>query len=170
MATKKTTGKYKCDQCRETFNLPQVLGSHRRRVHGIIGTTPGAIRRELQRKKTTAPAADQGWNPLKCARCEFIAQRVGGLHHHMQAAHGITRQQRKENQLAKLPAQTITLNGQAPAHHEGQANPDGIPDALIAVASGRFIELCRSMAFEYDLPSRLFAARVAAFIYGTQVR
>jgi hypothetical protein len=105
-------------------------------------------------------------NPLQCPHCEFIAQVPHGLKHHITRIH----QTRKETRLVKrtTPASITQTNGQA--HQERQANPDGIPDALIAVTSGRFIEICRSVAFEYDLPPRLFAAKVAAFIYGTQVR
>jgi hypothetical protein len=126
--------------------------------------------KNLKRKMKKANAAAMvAPDPLQCPHCEFIAKWPGGLKHHIGRMHK-PHATRKENRIVKRTTQATIIQTNGQAHQEGHANPDGIPDALVAVASGRFIELCRSVAFEYDLPPRLFAARVAAFIYGTQVR
>ena len=151
--------KLQCPECTATFDgplAPQTLGRHRRFKHGIKGTAH----------------ASKSTEKFPCPHCDFAGANKSGLAHHLNKKHGDFSQHgrnRKGNQLAHSPqtnsATLAPTNGQA---HEGFT--DAIPDALVAVASGRFIELCRSVAFEYDLPPRLFAARVAAFIYGSTVR
>src|SRR5438132_538161 len=39
-------GSLTCPECGRTFTRPQGLGAHRRQAHGVIGTSPTAIRRK----------------------------------------------------------------------------------------------------------------------------
>jgi len=112
---------------------------------------------------------------FQCPRCEFVGKNQGGLALHIRKKHDqITALRPNINQRREIEpsqAQTITIAAPSNGHKEDwQGHTDGIPEALIAVTSGRFQELCRSVAYEHDLPPRLFAARVAAFVYGTTLR
>jgi hypothetical protein len=176
MANKKQIdkpGAFKCDQpeCSFTTNFPQVLGNHKLRKHGIGATSKTALRRKLM-KAGARPNKPGNHDPHPCEHCLFVAKWKGGLSKHMKAAHPevvLSPTPKKEKALVKRTAKTIVLNGHVP-QSEDHSNANGIPDALIAVASGRFAEICRQMAFEFDLPPRMFTARVAALIYATQVR
>lgn len=109
----------------------------------------------------------------QCPHCEFIGADQGGLALHRRKKHNeITAVHPKKNMRRELePTQAQTITVVSNGHQENwQGHTDGIPEALIAVTSGRFQELCRSVAYEHDLPPRLFAARVAAFVYGTTLR
>lgn len=62
-ATRSATGALVCPECGDMFNRPQGLGAHRRRVHGIAGSSPattarrkrhGAGRKKRASTKTTA--------------------------------------------------------------------------------------------------------------------
>jgi hypothetical protein len=74
---------------------------------------------------------------------------------------------RKENTWPPKNQQT-NPNG----HHreEKTVAASGIPEATLAVALGRFQELSRSMAYEFDLPPRLFTAQLATLIYRSTLR
>jgi hypothetical protein len=166
-------GAFKCDQpeCSFTTNFPQVLGSHKLRKHGIGATSQSSLRRR-RKKEEALPSKPGNHDPHPCQHCRFVAKWKGGLTKHMKAAHPevvASPTPKKEKALVKRTAKTIILNGHAP-QSEDHSNANGIPDALIALATGRFQELCRSLAFEHDVPPRLFTARVAAFVYGSTVR
>lgn len=134
--------KFKCPDCVKVYNDAAHLGIHRAAAHGIPGTSVNAVKR---RRK----AAAQQQTQLEAPRQK--------------------RRYTKRSELATTTPAIYISNGHHPKAQR-QGFTDDIPDALIAVTSGRFIELCRSVAHEFDLPPRMFAARVAAFIYGTTVR
>lgn len=220
MTTK--TASLKCPECVETYTTPQLLAMHRRKAHGVKGTSKSAIEKaalarhlgamkapahpkrhqcplcgyQLKNKaglsihlsamhkpelppeeiaKTQEEAADpKAANSVyQCPKCEFIGATQGGLALHRRKKHNeITAVHPKKNTRRELePTQAQTITVVSNGHQENwQGHTDGIPEALIAVTSGRFQELCRSVAYEHDLPPRLFAARVAAFVYGTTLR
>jgi hypothetical protein len=171
LTTKQAT--FKCPECGEKFNYAKVLGSHRRLKHGVAGTSHSVL---AMRKKREAqpPPATPPMPVLNCPDCDFAAATTGGLLWHRRAKHNIIAAHRPKNMRRELEpgkTQTITIAATHNGHKEDwQGHTDGIPEALIAVTSGRFQELCRSVAYEHDLPPRLFAARVAAFVYGTTLR
>jgi uncharacterized C2H2 Zn-finger protein len=104
---------------------------------------------------------------LQCPHCEFVGKLKGGLALHIRKKHN----ESTRRAIEPRKTQTITIAATHNGHKEDwQGHTDGIPEALIAVTSGRFQELCRSVAYEHDLPPRLFASRVAAFVYGTTLR
>jgi ribosomal protein L37AE/L43A len=150
--------KHQCPKCDRMFVSRTGLGSHLR-THGINGTSKTSIAAKAKKAAT---------DRLQCPDCPRDFKNKMGLAIHRSAAHNP--QSNRRNKLANIPPTILVSNGHHPeeAHREGYT--DAIPDALIAVTSGRFIELCRSVAHEHDLPPRMFAARVAAFIYGTTVR
>lgn len=102
-----------------------------------------------------APASTET-GPLKCDSCDFTAKSQRGLSLHQTTMHkgrknAAKNGQGNHHQLARIEAaQTL---------HRSQ-----IPETTLAVAYGRFIELCNSMAYEFDLPPRLFAAELATLI------
>jgi uncharacterized C2H2 Zn-finger protein len=167
LTTPKKVPSFPCPQCSRVFLTVTGRGSHMRGAHQVIGTSAASI---AAQKKAA------GKDTLPCPHCDFKAATLGGLSLHLKRAHGIAKSFSKKlsrrNQIERQADQAAVLLPTKTEAREAQpeGNSDGIPDALVAVASGRFIELCRSMAFEYDLPPRLFAARVAAFVYGTSVR
>jgi hypothetical protein len=165
-------GRFKCDQtdCNRTFVTLTGLGSHKRAFHGILGTSPSTVkaREKVERESTTPPLTSN-----QCPHCPFIAKGIGPLKLHLRKKHADlnpTPKPGKEKSLVKRTTKAITLNGHAQENGQDHSNANGIPDALVAVASGRFTEICRSMAFEFDLPPRMFTARVAALVYATTVR
>jgi hypothetical protein len=173
LTTKKAT--HQCPECDHApYPTAKGLSTHRRFAHGISGTSHSAVserRRRAKLKQTSHhdnyPSRIKGKYP--CPNCNFVASWEGGLKNHITRVHASAKPAKRRNELANIPKGEVITNGHHPeAHREGFT--DAIPDALIAVASGRFIELCRSVAYEHDLPPRLFTARVAAFIYGTTVR
>lgn len=145
----------KCDQCSfVAMNVPEMTW-HTAKVHDM----------------------------LKCDTCGFVAQWPGGLTNHQRKSHPekyptpvsaknhrlIVKQRRAIDHPKKI--QTIIVRPAASnGHQEAHVAPDGIPEATLAVALGRFQELCRSIAFEHDLPARMFASRLAGLIYASTVR
>ena len=136
-----------------------------RHAHGVVGDSKTTM---LVRNRNLDP----GPNPeLHCQLCDFKAATRSGLSLHMRKKHSIITAKRSHKIERQADQTSILIPTKTEAREaQPEGNSDGIPDSLVAVTSGRFIELCRSVAFEYDLPPRLFAARVAAFVYGTQVR
>jgi uncharacterized C2H2 Zn-finger protein len=165
-------GPKKCPDCGFVAKDKAGLTIHRKARHGAASESATAV-------------AIRASHPLQCPECVFIAKMIGGLKLHLRKTHGIIppvsrdtelkrleRQQRKQKGLTIEEPQAVTTVAVTSNGHQAtwEGHTDGIPEALIAVASGRFQELCRSMAYEHDVPPRLFASRVAAFVYGTTVR
>jgi hypothetical protein len=69
----------------------------------------------------------------------------------------------KRSELATLTASTkngLSRNG----HHQDTGHPFGITETAVAVAFGRFQELCASVSFEFDVPPRTLARRLSTLI------
>lgn len=138
--------KVKCTEpgCNAEYNDNAHLGIHKRTAHGIVGSSVNSKKKREQRAaaKAAAAAADQ---PAKRTYTK------------------------RSNALATLETST---------NHQGQANgqANGLTprrfhaEAALAVAYGRFQELCKGIAFEYDLPPRSFAARFAELIHAETLR
>jgi hypothetical protein len=149
-----------CDKCDFQANNVSALTWHKARNH----STP---------------------HELACDLCDFKAKWPGGLTLHKRKAHAdanptpekLTKFDAKSRRPIVHSEKTQTLVVSAPAtsngHHPGEeahTPPDGIPEATLALGLGRFQELSRSIAFEHDLPPRMFAARLAGLIYAATVR
>lgn len=122
---------------------------------------------------------------LECDECGFVAQWPGGLTNHQRKSHpekyptpveaklhrAIDKRRRaiaNPKKIQTIIVRPATSNGHQEAHPA--PNGDPIPDGTLALALGRFQELCRSIAFEHDLPARMFATRLAGLIYASTVR
>jgi hypothetical protein len=146
------------------------LASHRRSKHGIAGSSVSTLSLK-KKKKAGSPTVQSRFNgqfPCTHEGCKFIAKWKGGLTKHMNA-HG----NKRSLQLAKQTLPPIVSNGAGVNHsnnQEAHVAPDGIAEVTLALALGRFQELCRSMAFEFDIPPKLFTQRLAELIYRAQVR
>jgi len=148
--------KFKCTEpeCGKEYNDAAHLGIHRRAAHGILGRSANAMKRAAQAAKLPEPA------PI--ADAEPITKQP------------VTKRKytKRSLQLAKQTLPPIASNGAGVNHSNQEAHfaPDGIPEVTLAIALGRFQELCRSMAFEFDIPPKLFTQRLAELIYRAQVR
>jgi uncharacterized C2H2 Zn-finger protein len=173
-------GSILCPECGEAFTATGI-SNHRKLKHGLSSAQQRAMALQIQPAtvaviETTAEPA----NPLKCSQCDFVAVNKRGIRVHVSTRHATVtqremqlqkRQARKNIEPTETKAIVVSSSNGSTDHRENwQGHTDGIPEALIAVASGRFTELCRSMAYEHDVPARLFAARVAAFVYATTIR
>jgi hypothetical protein len=142
--------KFKCTEpgCHAEYNDAAHLGIHRRAKHGILGKSANALKR--RQLKTTAKSRrwqtdeTQPTNPP------------------------IKRKYTKRSELATIPNEKAnghvnhTGNGQAQAiSHRIRA------EAALAIAFGRFKELCAGVAYEYDLAPRTFAARLVELIHSS---
>lgn len=156
--------------CDESFIGMKERGKHRRFKHGIKGESASAKRRAILAQQRIPGAVPV----LQCPHCSFVAKTPGGWALHLRKKHGETTQTPKpgkENKLAKRTTQTLVLtNGHTQENGQDHSNADGIPDSLIVLTTGRFQELCRSVAYEHGVPAKLFTARVAALVYATTVR
>jgi uncharacterized C2H2 Zn-finger protein len=190
-----TAKKIKCPECGMTkFTSTQMLGLHRKNVHGVESEVPSTVYAKLKYQadrgelvKTIDPK-----NPLQCQICGLPIRSKSGLSLHINRNHpkpatpveipveipaavevkpvsnGKRKYIRREiEQPAQAHATIIVSEAQ-----EGHPATNGyaIPDGTLALALGRFQGLCQSMAVEFDLPPRLFAARLAELIYHAQVR
>jgi hypothetical protein len=159
---------FKCDQCGERYTAAKFLGIHRALKHGIPGSSAAVVSQRKKREREAAAAAAAPPPELQCKDCDFRAKSLNGLSIHRSAAHGHVGKV-KRSTLAKLPQAVPVVDGH---RHEEEAHPVAarIPEVTLAVAFGRFQELSRSMAVEYDLPPRLFAAQLAALIHRSTLR
>jgi uncharacterized C2H2 Zn-finger protein len=118
-----------------------------------------------------ANSVDRLRGSYPCPQCDFVAKWTGGLSLHMRKIHleGSVAIER----TTKAEVTAITRTSRA-AQEESHAAPNGyapsIPEGTLALALGRFQGLCQSMAVEFDLPPRLFAARLAELVYRSQIR
>ena len=170
-----------CPECGIGFG-ERSLSLHRRLKHGLSAEQQQEMAEAKPKPKPAEAVAEvMPADPNRCPECEFVAVNPRGLIRH-KATHNakptpeaLRKRNERKNKIDS-PTQAIVLaetNGNA--HHHAEAHPaaDGhplIPDAALAVALGRFQGLCASFAAEYDLPPRMFAARLAELIYNTQVR
>jgi hypothetical protein len=131
--------KHKCTQpgCEAEYNDKAHLGIHLRAAHGIKGKSKNSIKRR---------------------------QKLKGAEKATAASTPKRRYTKRSTTLATIPQE---VNGN---HTNGQVQAQTVPrrfhaEAALAVAYGRFQELCKGVAFEYDLPSRSFTARFIEFIH-----
>jgi hypothetical protein len=126
-----------------------------------------------------------------CTHSPFKAPTALGRH--KRAAHGVLGKSHSSIAYRNAKAKEVTNGKQQPTptpepkkrgrpakvvlgskaaiqkvHHN--QNAFGIPEGALAVAFGRFQELCRSFAFEYDLPPKLFTTRLSQLISASAVR
>ena len=148
--------KVKCPDCDGMF-FPPGLGPHRARMHGAKAK-PAIILRGSQHPNLKGE--------FPCPECSFVAKWTGGLKNHMRT-HLKKRSESLERPAKTEIVKTRRVNG---ASEEGHFAANGIPEATLALALGRFQGFCTSMAAEFDLPPRLFASRLAELIYRSQVR
>jgi DNA-directed RNA polymerase subunit M/transcription elongation factor TFIIS len=160
-----------CPDCDYRAKSKAGLTIHRKAEHGTVSNSATAT-------------AIRASNPLQCPQCEFVALTKIGLANHRTRTHGTTSkhqlrlQKVAERKAAKKglpiePSQTVTAvavtnNGHHP--EESHFATNGIPEGTLALALGRFQELCRSIATEHDLPPRSFASQLARLIYATTLR
>jgi transcription elongation factor Elf1 len=120
---------FQCPECGKEFTLARALGGHRRRAHGIQGTSPSA-RTRAAHQATTLTTIERPGRP---------------------------------------PAHAEENDGHILSPIQPQANRRQIETAS-SIALGRVQELCRGLAYEYELPEKLFASRLAQLFYATTVR
>jgi hypothetical protein len=167
----------------QAFRTPLELGKHKRFKHGIQGTSHSAARSRAITREGHVNEPQSVTCDL-CGRGPFNSFK--GLVFHRRLKHGISTP--RQNALATLTPErndkhgnpqttnrgTLTTNQPEVEHHlNGSSQHQGqyeIPEATLAVAFGRFTELCRTIAVEYDLPPRLFAHRLSELIHSAQVR
>ena len=159
-----------CPDCPATFTKAVELGKHRRFKHGVFGRHSDALIRRQ--------ALERSGGGFPCSDCEFIATSIGGLSLHRGKQHKDAlppvdnpHPKSRGTELARTKTtRPIASNGNG--HHSEEAHfaANGIPEATLALALGRFQGLCQGMAVEFDLPPRLFASRLAELIYRSQVR
>jgi hypothetical protein len=71
----------------------------------------------------------------------------------------------KRSELATLTASTKNGLSRNNGHHQDPTgHPFGITETAVAVAFGRFQELCASVSFEFDVPPRTLARRLGTLI------
>jgi uncharacterized C2H2 Zn-finger protein len=188
--TTTTNGPHQCPECGDTFDTPQNLGKHRRGKHGVAGITSASIRRAKVRQEAlkamlNAPQKKNGDSKkektFRCPECGMKFNSPPGLGRHRQSVHGIrgksktaldnrkTQQEKKRSQLAKLPKATRHVNG-TPANQEAITPSSDPYDIPVAIAFGRFREICAGMAAEFGLSSSMFAARFAELVYRSTLR
>jgi hypothetical protein len=140
--------KFKCTQpgCSAEYNDKAHLGIHLRAAHGIAGQSPNAIKhRELRHaakaaKAEAKPEAKSKRKYTKRSELATIPQEANGHIHH-------------------------TSNGQTQTFsHKNQTQ------AALTIGLGRFQELSKNLAYEYDLGAKSFAAQFAELIYATTLR
>jgi hypothetical protein len=141
--------KFKCTQpgCSAEYNDKPHLGIHLRAAHGIAG------------KSHTARTAREKRQKLKDAEKATTTQPTPKR-----------RYTKRSTTLATIPQEANgnhTGNGQVQAQTLSRRFH---AEAALAVAFGQFKELCKGIAFEYDLPPRSFTARFVEFLHAEALR
>lgn len=138
--------KVKCTEpgCNAEYNDNAHLGIHKRSAHGIVGTSTNS--KKSREKRAAAKAAAAAADQTKVKRTYT----------------------KRSNALATLETSTNHVNGQGQG--QGLTPRRFHAEAALAVAYGRYQELCKSIAFEYDLPPRSFTARFAELIHSETLR
>lgn len=136
--------KFKCTEpgCTKEYNDNAHLGIHRRAAHGIQGKSHNAVKKREERAAAKAAAT---------------------------AAQTKRTYKKRSNTLATIPEVSPQSNGYT--NGNGQATSRRFhAEAALAVAFGRFKELCASVAFEYDLPPRSFTSKFIELIHSETLR
>jgi hypothetical protein len=139
----------KCPECGDPFKYANVMGAHRRHKHGVPGSAPSVVGKRKRDEQRAADAAN--------ARAQAAPIN--------EAAPPTKRKYTKRSELATLTASTkngLSRNG----HHQdhGTGHTSGVAETAVAVAFGRFQELCASVSFEFDVPPRTLARRLGTLI------
>ena len=147
-AKKADTPQFKCPECGLTFTYANTLGYHRKKKHGVAGTSPAAV--YAQKRKREAAAAEAAALQEQPARTK-------------------RKYTKRSDTLATL---TPSKNGHRAQAEDHNGYSSGALETAVAVAFGRFTELCKSVASEFDVPPRTFTAQLALFISRahTQIR
>lgn len=153
------------------------LGKHKRFAHGVLGTSINSIKSRGQRALARRQRAAQAPDDLRCPICATGPYKnAAGLRTHHFKMHK-SPEETKAHYANGKPKTTIraTRTDQLEIEHHPNGSTQAhqsrdIPEATLAVAFGRFTELCITIAVEYDLPPRLFAHRLSELIYAAQVR
>jgi hypothetical protein len=138
--------KHKCTQpgCSAEYNDAAHLGIHLRAAHGIKGKSHNSVKRRQKlkdaEKATAAQPTPKRRYTKRSTTLATIPQEVNGNH----ASNG------------QVQAQAVSRRFHA--------------EAALAVAFGQFKELCKGIAFEYDLPPRSFTARFVEFLHAETLR
>ena len=190
MDTAAVVHKIKCPDCAATFDEARQLGPHRNKAHGYRvsdgknkvsrAQKHGQPRPKKKRSGNRTSPHLAGRNKLNgsypCPECEFVAKWSGGLTKHMRNHNpsqplSKTKAGRSLKVERTAKAEIIRSNGNGHFIEAGQAPPhDPISETVLAIALGRFQGLCQSMATEFDVPPRMFAARLCELVYRSQVR
>jgi len=134
-----TKEKVKCPDCDQMF-YPSGLGPHRK-THKPEVKKVGS---------TTVYKRLVGEFPCTVEGCTFVGKWQGGLTKHMRTHKAV----RRSKSIAKFPTEIeVSHNG---VSQESHFVANGIAEATLALALGRFQGLCQSMAFEFDIPPKLF--------------
>jgi uncharacterized C2H2 Zn-finger protein len=148
----KVTGAFKCPECERVFNRAPELGNHRRGAHGIEGSSSGSIAARKARAAKKLAAVVITVEPIP-AKQEVVAIEK-------------RKYKKRETGYGQREAE-ISNEG---SKETGEGNNNGISEITLAIALGRFQGLCSAMAYEFNIPSKMFTAQLAALIYATQVR
>ena len=144
--------KFQCPDCAKVYRSNAGLGGHRRRAHGVIGTSSSAVKvRELNQAKAARAVAAE-------ARKEKSAPAVARALEPQQPPRQ-RRKYTKRSQLATLPATESTVN-----HHTQNGHSPSQFETAVAVAYGRFTQLCLEVASQFDVPPASFTRQLASFI------
>lgn len=140
-------GHHKCPDCTRTFVSRTGLGSHRRAIHGIEGSSHTTLK---EREKKAAREA-QSAAAVEAAKVETAEPRL------------------KRKYTKRSPFAQATENAIVPTNGNLSPQVDGNHrfEAAACLAAGRITELLTSIAFEHDLPPRTFTAYVLRTVAAT---
>ena len=159
---------FQCGQCGYQAKNRAGYSLHMNKQH----PAPEIVAKpELTGVEKRANSVERLKGKFPCPHCDFIASWTGGLTLHIAKKHPEGSVTIERTTKAEVTAITRTSRA---AQEESHAAPNGyapsIPEGTLALALGRFQGLCQSMAVEFDLPPRLFAARLAELVYRSQIR
>ena len=156
-----------CPDCGRTFDRPTSLGSHRRSVHGIVGSAKSTVLARNKRLSALPPPVPVAVLDVNQAQIpEVQPTRKGIKKGNLNDAKALAAQKRSYKKR-ETALETTTIPIESNGHHPAAAS--GIPEATLLVAYGRFIEFQASLARELDLPPRQFAREFHAVIRSTPV-
>ena len=136
MTEHKTKTEYKCPECSKVYEAPQALGIHRRNAHGIKGTSAAATHYHEVKNGTKQP------------------KKIG-------RPKGVTAKRRDE--LATIPTEAKIIHP-ASNGHKASRHPFSPLETAVAIAYGRWTELCREVARELELPEKHIARALSEFV------
>ncbi len=165
--------RFQCKLCPRNFQMARGLGSHMRAAHGIAGTAKSTVSaRERNEaiavsKAPKVPIQQNIGGKMKCPECGKTCANRAAFANHRRAAHGVkskaqlVRERRAEksgNELAiSVPVPTIAeekiIEKRKPEIDGAGSSVDPL---VFAIALGQVKELCRHIAEEHGVPTKLF--------------